>query len=37
MATGRGGMARVKVIQKAVKVKLTAGRIADFQCPDGKT
>jgi len=30
-------MARVKVIQKAVKVKLTAGRIADFQCPDGKT
>jgi len=29
-------MARVKVIQKAVKVKLTAGRIADFQCPDGK-
>jgi len=30
-------MVRVKVIQKAVKVKLTAGRIADFQCPDGKT
>ncbi len=30
-------MARVKVIQKAIKVKLTAGRIADFQCPDGKT
>jgi integrase len=30
-------MARVKVIQKAVKVKLTAGRIADFQCTDGKT
>ncbi len=29
-------MAKVKVIQKAVKVKLTAGRIADFQCPDGK-
>jgi len=30
-------MAKVKVIQKATKVKLTAGRIADFQCPDGKT
>ncbi len=30
-------MARVKVIQKAVKVKLTAGRIAAFQCPDDKT
>ncbi len=27
----------MKVIQKAVKVKLTSGRIADFQCPDGKT
>ena len=29
-------MAKVKVIQQAIKVKLTAGRIADFQCPDGK-
>ncbi|MCH6584880.1 MAG: DUF4102 domain-containing protein, partial [Proteobacteria bacterium] len=29
-------MARVKVIQKAAKVKLTAGRIADFQCPKDK-
>ncbi len=30
-------MAKVKVIEKAAKVKLTAGRIADFQCADGKT
>ena len=29
-------MARVKLIVKAVKVKLTAGRIADFKCPKGK-
>jgi integrase len=29
-------MAKVKVIQQAVKVKLTAGRIADFQCPKDK-
>jgi len=29
-------MARVKVIQKAVKVKLTAGRIAAFHCPKDK-
>ncbi len=30
-------MAIVKAVVKAVKVKLTAGRIADFQCPKGKT
>jgi len=29
-------MAKVKVIQKAVKVKLTAGRIAAFHCPKDK-
>ncbi len=29
-------MAKVKLIVKAAKVKLTAGRIADFQCPEGK-
>ncbi len=29
-------MANVKAIVKAVKVKLTAGRIANFQCPEGK-
>jgi len=29
-------MARVKVIQKAAKVKLTAGRIAAFHCPKDK-
>ncbi len=29
-------MAKVKTIVKAVKVKLTAGRIAGFECPDGK-
>lgn len=28
-------MAKVKVIVKAEKVKLTAGRIAGFQCPEG--
>lgn len=29
-------MAKVKLIVKAVKVKLTAGRIAGFECPKGK-
>jgi integrase len=34
MKTNQG--AKVKAIVKAVKVKLTAGRIANFQCPEGK-
>lgn len=29
-------MAKVKTIVPAEKVKLTAGRIADFRCPKGK-
>lgn len=29
-------MAKVKLIVKAAKMKLTAGRITDFQCPKGK-
>ena len=29
-------MANVKFIPKAVKIKFTAGRIADFKCADGK-
>jgi len=34
METGEG---EIMAIVKAVKVKLTAGRIADFQCPKDKT
>ncbi|MDP2878350.1 MAG: integrase family protein [Sulfuricella sp.] len=34
METGEGG---IMAIVKAAKVKLTAGRIADFQCGEGKT
>jgi hypothetical protein len=33
METGEGG---IMAIVKAVKVKLTAGRIAEFQCPKDK-
>src|SRR5450759_354528 len=34
METHEGG---IMAIVKAVKVKMTAGRIADFQCPKDKT
>jgi hypothetical protein len=37
MTSKQGGiMANVRTIIKAAKVKLTSGRIADFQCPKDK-